>query len=159
MSSIPNLGQIIWPEESTAVPKGWEIPTNRKKLKIGVLKKEGFEEFVQVKHDSVTNETIVTGYCIDVFEAAMKALPYNVDYEFIPFTKPDGESGGTYDDLVYQVSLGKFDAVVGDTTIRANKSKFADFTLPYTKSGVSMIVPVGDKRSKNNAWVFLKPLT
>ncbi|XP_024024886.1 glutamate receptor 2.8 [Morus notabilis] len=159
MSSIPNLGQIIWPGESTAVPKGWEIPTNRKKLKIGVPKKEGFEEFVQVKHDSVTNETIVTGYCIDVFEAAMKALPYNVDYELIPFTKPDGESGGTYDDLVYQVSLGKFDAVVGDTTIRANRSKFVDFTLPYTQSGVSMIVPVGDKRSKSNAWVFLKPLT
>ena len=52
----------------------------------------------------------------------------------------------------------KFDAVVGDTTIIANRSLYVDFTLPYTESGVSMIVPIIDKRSKN-AWVFLKPLT
>ena len=54
--------------------------------------------------------------------------------------------------------LQKFDAVVGDVTIRANRSLYVDFTLPYTESGVSMIVPVKDKRNKN-AWVFMKPLT
>ena len=48
--------------------------------------------------------------------------------------------------------------MVGDTTIIANRSLYVDFTLPYTESGVSMIVPIIDKRSKN-AWVFLKPLT
>ena len=36
----------------------------------------------------------------------MKALPYNVDYELIPFAKPNGESVGTYNDMVYQVYLG-----------------------------------------------------
>ena len=35
----------------------------------------------------------------------MKALPYNVDYEFIPFVKPNGESSGTSNDMVYQVYL------------------------------------------------------
>lgn len=54
--------------------------------------------------------------------------------------------------------IQKFDAVVGDTTITANRSLYVDFTLPYTESGVSIIVPVRDTRSKN-AWVFLKPLT
>jgi len=48
--------------------------------------------------------------------------------------------------------------VVGDTTIIANRSKYVDFTLPYTESGVSMIVPIKDSINKN-AWVFLKPLT
>jgi ionotropic glutamate receptor len=48
--------------------------------------------------------------------------------------------------------------VVGDTTIIANRSKHVDFTLPYTESGVSMIVPIKDNRNKN-AWVFLKSLT
>ena len=48
--------------------------------------------------------------------------------------------------------------MVGDTTIIANRSLYVDFTLPYTESGVSIIVPIIDKRSKN-AWVFLKPLT
>ena len=47
---------------------------------------------------------------------------------------------------------------MGDTTILANRSLYVDFTLPYTESGVSMVVPTIDKRKKN-AWVFLKPLT
>ena len=48
--------------------------------------------------------------------------------------------------------------MVGDTTIIANRSNFVDFTLPYTESGVSMVVPIKDSRPKN-AWVFLKPLS
>jgi ionotropic glutamate receptor len=48
--------------------------------------------------------------------------------------------------------------MVGDTTIIANRSNFVDFALPYTESGVSMVVPIQDNRPKN-AWVFLKPLT
>ena len=49
---------------------------------------------------------MVTGYSIDIFKAVMKALPYNVDYEFIPFAKPNGESVGAYNDMMYQVYLG-----------------------------------------------------
>ncbi|KAM7477597.1 hypothetical protein LguiA_025810 [Lonicera macranthoides] len=52
----------------------------------------------------------------------------------------------------------KFDVVVGDVTIRANRSLYVDFTMPFTESGIIMIVPVEDKKAKN-AWVFLKPLT
>ncbi|XP_062092124.1 glutamate receptor 2.7-like isoform X2 [Humulus lupulus] len=152
------LESVVWPGKSTIVPKGWEVATNRKKLRIGVPKKEYFKEFVAVKHDSATNNSIVTGYCIDVFEAAIKALPYNVDYDFIPFENPNGSSAGTYEDLVDQVYYKTFDAVVGDTTITAKRSKYVDFTLPYTESGVSMIVPLRDGRRKN-AWVFVKPLT
>ncbi|XP_062157786.1 glutamate receptor 2.7-like [Alnus glutinosa] len=157
-TSKNNLGPIIWPGDSSSVPKGWEIPTNGKKLRIGVPVKDGFSEFVKVTHDPSTNKTKVTGYCIDVFNAVMGTLPYTVSYEFIPFAKPNGTSSDTYNDLVYQVYLKNFDAVVGDITIIANRSKFVDFTLPYTESGVSMVVPVKDNRSKN-AWVFLKPLT
>ncbi|KAK3032403.1 hypothetical protein RJ639_036420 [Escallonia herrerae] len=51
-----------------------------------------------------------------------------------------------------------YDAVVGDITIIANRSLYVDFTLPYTESGVTMIVPVKDRKEKS-AWVFLKPLT
>uniref|UniRef100_A0A2N9HUH7 Glutamate receptor n=1 Tax=Fagus sylvatica TaxID=28930 RepID=A0A2N9HUH7_FAGSY len=108
-----NLGPIIWPGDSSSVPKGWEIPTNGKKLRIGVPVKDGFSEFVKVTHDPSTNTTQVHR---------------------------------------------NFDAVVGDTTIIANRSNFVDFTLPYTESGVSMIVPIKDSERKN-AWVFLKPLT
>ncbi|KAJ9184132.1 hypothetical protein P3X46_007903 [Hevea brasiliensis] len=140
------LAPVIWPGDSTSGPKDWEIPTNGKKLR------------VVVKRDPITNSTTVTGYCIDVFEAVIKQLPYALTYEYIPFVKPDGESAGTYNDMVYQLNLGNFDAAVGDTTITANRSLYVDFTLPYTESVVSMIVPIRDNKSKN-AWVFLKPLT
>lgn len=50
-----------------------------------------------------------------------------------------------------------YDVAVGDITILANRSRYADFALPYTESGVSMIVPVkGDDRK--SAWIFTRPL-
>jgi glutamate receptor, ionotropic, plant len=42
-------------------------------------------------------------------------------------------------------------------TITYNRSKDVDFTLPYMSSGLSMVVPVRNERSKN-ARIFLKPL-
>ncbi|XP_020417329.1 glutamate receptor 2.8 isoform X2 [Prunus persica] len=152
-----DFGTIIWPGDSLSVPKGWEIPTSGKKLKIGVPVKVGFTEFVKVTKIPSTNTTDVTGFSIDVFNAAVEVLPYALPFEFIPFENPDGTSAGTYNDLVYQVYL-EYDAVVGDTTIRANRSLYVDFTMPYTESGVVMVVPIRDTRRKC-AWVFLKPLT
>ncbi|XP_011012861.1 PREDICTED: glutamate receptor 2.8-like [Populus euphratica] len=156
--SNSDLSTIIWPGDTTSVPKGWEIPTNGKKLRIGVPVNDGFSEFVKVTRDPISNTKTVTGYSIDVFDSVVKALPYALPYEYIPFAKPDGETAGTYNDLIYQVYLKNFDAVVGDTTIVFNRSQYVDFTLPYTESGVSMIVPIVDSNSKN-AWVFLRPLT
>jgi hypothetical protein len=54
--------------------------------------------------------------------------------------------------------MQKYDAVVGDTTILANRSTYVDFTLPYSELGVSMVVLVKDNR-RNNFWIFLKPLS
>ena len=31
--------------------------------------------------------------------------------------------------------------------------------MPYTESGVVMVVPMKDKNRVENAWIFLKPLT
>ncbi|CAK7354114.1 unnamed protein product [Dovyalis caffra] len=139
-TSASGISTVIFPGDTTFVPKGWETPTNEKKLKIGVPVKDGFIEFVAVTKDPSSNTTKFTGYCIDVFDAVVKALPYALPYEYIPFAKPDGKAAGTSNDLVYQVY-----------------SK-VDYTLPFTESGVSMIVPIADKNSKN-AWVFMKPLT
>ncbi|CAI0438635.1 unnamed protein product [Linum tenue] len=149
---------VIWPGDAAAVPKGFQMPTSGKKLRIGVPVKDGFSEFVSVTTDPETNKTSVTGYCIDIFEAVVQTLPYALPFEYVPFANATGDSAGTYNDLVYQVFLGNFDAVVGDTTVIANRSNYVDFTLPYTESGVSMVVPVRPDGSKN-AWLFLKPLT
>ncbi|XP_057440245.1 glutamate receptor 2.7-like [Lotus japonicus] len=159
-TSKSNLGTIIWPGDTYSVPKGWEIPTSGRKLRIGVPVKTGdsYTEFVKITHDTTTNSTVVTGFCIDVFKAVLEALPFALPYEFIPFEKPDGEMAGTYNELISQVYYGNFDVVVGDTTIIANRSNYVDFTMPYTESGVTMVVPVKDNRKKN-AWAFMKPLT
>nr|XP_011458900.1 PREDICTED: glutamate receptor 2.7-like isoform X2 [Fragaria vesca subsp. vesca] len=155
---IASLGPVIWPGDTTSAPKGWQIPTGGK-LKVLVPVKIGFLEFVNASTDPTTNTTVFSGYCIDVFNAVMKSMPYSVPYEFHPFAKPNSESAGSYNDLVYLVFLGKYDAAVGDITIRANRSLYVDFTLPYTESGISMVVPVTDNNVPKSTWVFLKPFT
>ncbi|XP_075506077.1 glutamate receptor 2.2-like [Primulina tabacum] len=152
-----NLGSTLWPGDKTSPSKGWVIPTNGKKLKVGVPVKMGFTEFVRINWNA-DNSTTVEGYCIDVFDAVMAALPYAVPYEYIPFATPDHKKAGSNNDLTYQVYLGNYDAVAGDVTILANRSQYVDFTLPYSVSGVSMVVPIKEDTSKN-AWVFVKPLT
>jgi ionotropic glutamate receptor len=101
VSSISST--VIFPGDTTAVPKGWGIPTKEKKLRIGVSVKSSLRQFVDVIRYPSSNTTIVTGFCIDVFDTVVKTLPYDLPYEYVPFAKPDGKSAGTYDDLVYQV--------------------------------------------------------
>ncbi|KAK9911411.1 hypothetical protein M0R45_035322 [Rubus argutus] len=128
-ASTIDLERIIWPGGSKR-----ELSTNETlKLRIGVPVRLGFKELVCVDHNLETNTTHVTGFSIEVFKAAVEALPYEVQYEFIPYEDGNGNPAGTYNDLVYQVYLKKFDAVVGDITITWNRSQYVDFTVPYTE--------------------------
>ncbi|KAJ1382505.1 Solute-binding protein family 3/N-terminal domain of MltF [Sesbania bispinosa] len=154
-SSKNNLGPIIWPGDTYSIPKGWEIPIKGKKLRIGVpiKEKDSYTQFVKITPDPITNSTVVTGFCIDVFKAVIDVLPYALPYEFIPFAKPDGEMAGDYNELVSQVYYGVFDAVVGDTTIIGNRSNYVDFTMPYTESGEKVVSNLG--RFVVIVWVFV----
>ncbi|KAJ8634703.1 hypothetical protein MRB53_008970 [Persea americana] len=151
-----DLNQIIWPGEPMSVPKGWVIPTSGKKLKIGVPKTSGFAGFVHYELDPETNQTKFWGYSIEVFQAAVDRLPYAIEYEFTVYQDADGKPKGSYNDLIDQVYFKNYDAVVGDVTITANRTRFVDFTLPYTESGVKMLVLAKENESK--AWIFSKPL-
>ncbi|WJX41656.1 hypothetical protein P8452_28977 [Trifolium repens] len=141
-SSKDDLGSIIWPGDMNSIPKGWEIPTIGKKLRIGVPVKSGdnYTEFLKVTYDNSANKTDTTGFCIDVFKAVVDVLPYDLPYELIPYANHEGQMAGTYDDLISQLYYGKYDAIVGDVTIIANRSEYVDFTMPYTESGVTMLV-------------------
>ncbi|KAK9911484.1 hypothetical protein M0R45_035392 [Rubus argutus] len=152
LASTIDLERIIWPGGSKR-----ELSTSETvKLRIGVPVRLGFKELVRVDHNLDTNTTHVTGFSIEVFKAAVGALPYEVQYEFIPFEDGNGNPAGTYNDLVYQVYLKKFDAVVGDVTITANRSQYVDFTIPYTDLGVGTLV---QNNGKENMWIFFKPLS
>ncbi|KAI3671677.1 hypothetical protein L1987_87417 [Smallanthus sonchifolius] len=145
-----NKEDIRWPNGSNHPPQGWEIPEN--KLKVGYPDIDGFPEFIK-------NGTKPTGFCVDVFKAVMEELrlPHPLSYDYIPYSIKKNPTSGSYNDLVNQIYLKKYDVVIGDVTIRANRSNYVDFTLPYTDSGVSMIVPIRKDESKN-AWIFMRPL-
>jgi ABC-type amino acid transport substrate-binding protein len=50
------------------------------------------------------------------------------------------------------------DIVVGDVTITASRMAEVDFTMPFTTSGWSMVVPVKTDTS-TSMWIFLQPLS
>jgi ionotropic glutamate receptor len=107
-SSKNDLGSIIWPGDVYSIPKGWEIPSIGKKLRIGVPIKNGdnYTELLRVTYDHNTNQTQATGFCIDVFKAVVDVLPYALPYEFFRFVKPNGEMAGNYNDLIAQIYYG-----------------------------------------------------
>ncbi|KAI9192767.1 hypothetical protein LWI28_027576 [Acer negundo] len=57
---------------------------------------------------------------------------------------------------VFRAALEKYDAVVGDTTIVANRTNYVDFTMPYLEAGVTMLVPIKHGIHRN-MWIFLHP--
>lgn len=48
--------------------------------------------------------------------------------------------------------------MAGDVMIASTRYEFADFTQPYTESGLEMIVPVRSTLA-NEEWLFMKPFT
>ncbi|KAJ4709392.1 Glutamate receptor [Melia azedarach] len=153
-----NLKRIIWPGDSTIAPIGWAIPS----LKVGIPVRLGFPEFLNIHEDESSNKKEYSRFCIDVFLAVLdtleKQLGLSIKYEFVHFEDKNGDMAGTYDDLLNGINRKEFNAVVGDITILANRTDFVDFTLPYTESGVTMLVPAKHDNLKN-MWIFLKPWT
>ncbi|XP_074370342.1 glutamate receptor 2.5-like isoform X2 [Apium graveolens] len=149
-SSMQNLGQVIWPGQSLHTPEGWGHSNSSGFWRNGVPTGSMFNQMINISHDPQTDNLTFTGYVIDTFREAMARLPYYVPYEFIPYN-------GTFDSLVEQVYLKKFDGTVGVSVI-ADRYKYADFTRTYTGSSLVMLVPV-ESKTPSRAWLFLKPFT
>ncbi|KAK9740178.1 hypothetical protein RND81_03G017100 [Saponaria officinalis] len=151
-SANQKLYPIFWPGGTTTVPRGWVFPNSGKQLQIGVPDRASFKDFVSRVPGS--NETF-HGFCIDVFEAAVKQLPYPVPYEFVAFG--DGHKNPNYTDLVNMIAAGNFDAAIGDIAIVTSRTKIVDFTQPFTSSGLVVVAPF--KKSTSGAWAFLRPFS
>ncbi|MCD7464015.1 hypothetical protein HAX54_051913 [Datura stramonium] len=150
-SSSQRLDQVIWPGKTTKIPRGWVFPDNGRPLRIGVPRRVGYKAFVSEEEGT----GVVHGYCIDVFLAAVKCLPYPVPHKFIMFG--DGHKNPSYSQLVNMITADVFDAAVGDISIVTNRTKILDFTQPYIDSGLVVVVHV--KKIKSIAWSFLRPFT
>ncbi|KAG6790308.1 hypothetical protein POTOM_006456 [Populus tomentosa] len=142
--SMIDLGQVYWPGGPRYTPRGWTALTSAKRLRIGVPSFSGYKEYVKVEG------TNFSGFSIEVFKTTAASMPIFPPYEFHDF------NGSTYDELVEQIHLKKFDAVVGDVEIVSSRYEYAEFTNPYTETGLVLVVPA---RSSSKAWSFVKPFT
>eukprot|EP00250_Pteridium_aquilinum_P022455 c25385_g1_i11 orf=150-2783(+) len=149
---------ITWPGGGSDIPRGWVLSKNGQHLKIGVPKKADYLQLVNEITDS-NNNTRFDGFCIKVFDTAVKNLNYSVTYDFVVVaSKVVGKVNPVYDDLINKMLSGELDAAGGDLTITADRLKKVDFTQPYIESGLVVLVARKDKIS-GNRWAFLRPFT
>ncbi|KAG8387018.1 hypothetical protein BUALT_Bualt03G0209500 [Buddleja alternifolia] len=149
--SNQHLHSVIWPGEGSKTPRGWVFPDNGKPLRIAVPNRVTYPDVVTKDKGPLGAK----GYCIDVFEAAVKLLPYPVPHEYILYG--DGRRNPSFGNLVNDVAQNKYDAAVGDVTITTNRTRIVDFTQPYMESGLVVVAPV--KKTKSSPWAFLEPFT
>ncbi|KZV40846.1 glutamate receptor 3.3 [Dorcoceras hygrometricum] len=95
--------------------------------------------------------SLIEGFCIDVFVAAVNLLPYAVPCRFIPYG--NGHENPNYDQLVNLIAAGVLDGAVGDISTVKNHTRFVDFTQPYPISGLVVVAPV--RKLNTDAWAFL----
>ncbi|XP_045797145.1 glutamate receptor 3.2-like [Trifolium pratense] len=141
---------VYWPGDMQSVPKGWTHSNEERLLKIGVPSNGAFTQFVNVTHDKSMNGSSITGFSITVFEEAVKLLPYDLHYNFVPFN-------GSYDEMVHQVHNKALDGAVGDTGIMAYRYNLVDFSQPYIESDLHMVVT--EQPAKSKTWKFLDAFT
>ncbi|GMH19544.1 hypothetical protein Nepgr_021385 [Nepenthes gracilis] len=142
-------GNVTWPGNQIGViPKGWEMPTKAKRMKIGLPQNHTFPNFVIVPPGENPPVSNYSGFCVELFREVLKLLDYEISYDFIPFP-------GTYEDLVDHVYNKSFDAIVGDITILSNRTDYVEFTQPFVESGLSMVLP--EKSDASKGWIFLRP--
>ncbi|XP_028061275.1 glutamate receptor 3.1-like [Camellia sinensis] len=152
-SSNQQLHSVVWPGGTKIQPRGWVFANNGRRLRIGVPHRVSYQDFVSPVNG--TDNNTVQGYCIDVFLAAIKLLPYPVPHQFVLFG--DGHKNPSYTELVTMITSNVFDAAVGDIAIITNRTKIVDFTQPYIESGLVVVVPIRELNS--SAWTFLRPFT
>ncbi|KAF9666602.1 hypothetical protein SADUNF_Sadunf16G0245800 [Salix dunnii] len=149
-SCMTDSEQALRPEAPRHNSRGWRIATSANPLRIGVPGKSGYREFVNVTYDHMGNSVAFSGFAIEVFKETIKRLPFDLPYEFIAFNNT------SYDELVKQIYLKKYDAVAGDVVLSASRHQHAEFTNPYTETGLMLIVPAV---SGSREWSFITPFT
>ncbi|KAL9664276.1 hypothetical protein QQ045_019675 [Rhodiola kirilowii] len=144
------LSTVIWPGGTTDRPRGWVFPVSRE-LVIGVPVRVFYRELVL----PIDGTKMFSGYCVDVFKAAVNLLPYPVSYKLVPFG--DGKTNPNPTELVHLIHTGVFDAAIGDIAITTTRMSMADFTQPYIQSGIAFVAPI--RRLSPNIWSFLRPFS
>ncbi|RLM87521.1 glutamate receptor 2.8-like [Panicum miliaceum] len=103
-ASNSGLAPVIWPDDSAVVPIGWVQPTSSRKLRVAVPGSvdPGYWPIMHLDVDPATNRTVAGGFVIEVFEAAVRLLPYALPFEYVLV------GSMRYDCLVEKVGNGAF---------------------------------------------------
>ncbi|XP_024979232.1 glutamate receptor 2.8-like [Cynara cardunculus var. scolymus] len=149
--SMDEVEQALWPVQPLYAHRRHRnlAESSKNLMTVGVPEHSLFNQFVKVEFNHEKKEYEFSGFVIAVFEEMMRKM--NQPFKYQRFN-------GSYDDLIKEIPKETFDAVAGDVTILSERHKSADFTQPFTESGLQMIVPVR-YRISNQAWLFLKPFT
>lgn len=98
--STQQLYSVVWPGETTEMPRGWVFPSNGRDLIIGVPKRVYFRELISQRGGT----NLFNGYCVEVFKAAVNFLPYPLSYKLVPFG--DGKTNPNPSELVKLIQAG-----------------------------------------------------
>ncbi|PON57403.1 Ionotropic glutamate receptor [Trema orientale] len=151
-SSQGLAGSVVWPGNLVnRKPLGWAMPTSDKPLRIAVPISTQFKKFVVVNESNKYSNEGYNGFCIEVFRKVIDLLKSNYNYQY----KFEALNVSAYNDLIEGIYNKTYDAIVGDVTILAERLNYAEFTQPYTESGLSLVVP----KPQESALIFMKPFT
>ncbi|KAD3066340.1 hypothetical protein E3N88_34219 [Mikania micrantha] len=120
---------------------------NMTTFKVCVPKKQAFHEFVDVDE----NDQLKGGFSIAIFCLALQELSFKIQPVFVPIPNEN------YTEIVQNAGK-ECDVVAGDFTITSNRTKYAEFTIPYMSSEIYMLVPVTRKWNQT-ILTFTKPFT
>ena len=84
------------------MPIGWVQPTSGRKLQVAMPGPvdPGYRPIMHLDVDPATNRTVAGGFVIEVFEAAVRLLPYALPFEYVLV------GSMRYDTLVERVGKG-----------------------------------------------------
>ncbi|KAH9299326.1 hypothetical protein KI387_031008, partial [Taxus chinensis] len=140
------LSPIMWPGDTVQAPNGY------RKLVVGKIMSKSTSNFSEILGR-------LSGYTRETFETAVNAVPYDLPFVFATLNIGNSSFSG-FDQLITDLLDRKdIDGVAGDSTILWNRSLYVDFTQPYSKMVMAMIVPITSMRQTTWSWSFLRPFT
>ncbi|CAI6012628.1 unnamed protein product, partial [Closterium sp. NIES-65] len=101
---------LLFPGNLEKAPSGW-LARQQDPLRIAVPNKKGYNQFVEILPPTAAQgNDRFTGFCLDLFRAAVARLPYELSYEFMQFG--EGDATPSYTEMVYAVAnnFGEGDA-------------------------------------------------
>ncbi|KAL7138037.1 hypothetical protein ABFS83_10G136000 [Erythranthe nasuta] len=152
-TSTKELKNVLWPGNSFTRPKGRSILTTEY-LRVGIPWKPGYIEFVDAEYFPGTKRVNATGFCIGIFLAALKVLPFSIEYDYYIYND-SLSSNWSYDSMLQKIPQ-EYDMVVADMTIWAPRAEYVDFALPYSESGVVLVVK---NKKPFSMWTFITPFS